>query len=124
MHGILSTLVLETSGSRNLITIIRHQQLQWADHVCRIEHDRLPKQVLHSKTPNAPRLKLTLTDVLLRSGRGENVHLTGNSGNLLSSEGNTVHCPIIVLMGTCQSRSSSSFWTYDKQLNESNCLGK
>ena len=108
--------------------IIRHQQLQWAHHVCRIEDDRLPKQVLHSKIPNAPRpigrLKLTFTVVLLRSRCTKNVYLTGNSGNLLSTQGNTVYCPTIVPMGTWQSRSSSSFWTYNKPLNESNCIDR
>ena len=50
-----NTSVLQTTCSYDLITIIRHRRLRWAGHVCRMEGNRLPKQVLYCKLPNAPR---------------------------------------------------------------------
>jgi len=64
------TSILQTTDSYDLITIIRHRRLRWAGHVCRMEDNRLPKQVLYSELPNAPRStglpKLRFRDVLKR----------------------------------------------------------
>ena len=63
-----NTSILQTTGSYDLITTIRHRRLRWAGHVCRMEDNRLPKQVLYSELPNAPRPigrpKLRFRDVL------------------------------------------------------------
>jgi len=65
-----NTSILQTTGSYDLITIIRHRRLRWAGHVSRMEDNRLPKQILHSELPNAPRPigrpKLRFRDVLKR----------------------------------------------------------
>ena len=50
-----NTSVLQTTCSYDLITIIRHRRLRWAGHVSRMENNRLPKQVLYSEPPDAPR---------------------------------------------------------------------
>jgi len=65
-----NTLILQTTGSCDLITTIRHRRLRWAGHVCRMEDNRLPKQVLYSEPPDAPRPigrpKLRFRNVLKR----------------------------------------------------------
>jgi len=65
-----NTSILQTTGSYDLITIIRYRRLRWPGHVCRMEDNRLPKQVLYSELPNAPRPigrpKLRFRDVLKR----------------------------------------------------------
>jgi len=64
-----NTSVLPGTGSYDLITI-RHRHLQWSGHVCRLEDNHLPKQVLYSELPNAPwltrQLKLHFQNVLKR----------------------------------------------------------
>ena len=46
-----NTSVLQASGSFDLITIIGHRRLRWAGHVCRMEDNRLPKEVLYRDIP-------------------------------------------------------------------------
>jgi len=65
-----NTSILQTTGSYDLITIIRHRRLRWAGHVSRMEDNRLPKQVLYSELPDAHRPigrpKLRFRDMLQR----------------------------------------------------------
>jgi len=51
---LLNTSILHATDSCDLITIIRDQRLWWAGYVCRMEDNRLPKQVLYSELPNSP----------------------------------------------------------------------
>jgi len=71
-------------GSYDLITIIRHRR--WAGHVCQMEDNRLPKQVLYSELPNAPRPigrpKLRFRDVLKRDLNAFSI--TSTSGEKLT----------------------------------------
>ena len=75
-----NTSIPQTTGSYDLITITRHRRLRWAGHVCRIEHNRLPKQVLHSELPNAlrpiGRPKLRFRDMLKRDQKAFSITST------------------------------------------------
>ena len=73
-----NTTIMGRTGAPDIFSLLRIYRLRWSGHVCRMEDDRLPKDILYGQLPSAPRLvshpKLRYKDVLKRDLKALNVN--------------------------------------------------
>ena len=82
-----NTTIMERTAAPDIFSLLRIYRLRWSGHVCRMEDDRLPKDILCGQLPSAPRPvshpKLRYKEVLKRNLKALNIN-TEKYGKLVT----------------------------------------